>query len=124
MAQLALTIIEIVGLLLTVLLVMIQLAARSVSAGDVDLSDDERSVIPMLIVAMLCLLVASLLSGLKAIQSIGSIFLSAAVVSIVGGLIALTVSSIDAAIAVADATESDQQSLDGADETSTQEVLE
>lgn len=124
MAQLALTIIEIVGLLLTVLLVMIQLAARSVSAGDVDLSDDERSVIPMLIVAMLCLLVASLLAGLKAIQSIGSIFLSAAVVSIVGGLIALTVSSIDAAIAVADAPESDQQSLDGADETSTQEALE
>lgn len=124
MAQLALTIIEIVGLLLTVLLVMIQLAARSVSAGDVDLSDDERSVIPMLIVAMLCLLVASLLAGLKAIQSIGSIFLSAAVVSIVGGLIALTVSSIDAAIAVADAPESDQQSLDGADETPTQEALE
>lgn len=124
MSQAAFSIIEIVGLLLTVLLVMIQLTARSVSSGQVDLSDDQRSVIPMLIVAMLLLLFAGTLAGLEASRSVSSLWLSISTILIVGALFAIAVSGIDASIAVSDAEKTDQQTLDEVDETETQEELE
>ncbi|WP_058366552.1 hypothetical protein [Haloparvum sedimenti] len=112
MAETARVVLEVVGILFTLLLVLIQLAARSVTAEGIELLGPQRTVLSPLVVAMVFLLIAGATAGLEASQSLAAPELSIAVLFVVGALFAIAVSGVDAAVAVAESADDHQQTLD------------